>query len=323
MKPRQKRKNPQSTNFGLGNRCINRAAKNALKEDYESFSSQRTLNDRWHIFSQWLNQNHGIKDMRDIKKYHLLGYGDYLLSKFEEGSLSASTVQNYLSAVNRILEIARRDQEVHVCPVKDCLLPKRSGVCKEDKSTSDQSHKNALCIVNRNIAILLEIQRKLGLRFEESAKFDAKKALRQALKNNQINITEGTKGGQKRTIPITNNQQIQALKDAAEFQAGQSLIPDDQTYDEFRNIAYKETAKANINFHGERHHYAHQRYFELTGFKCPVKSNINKKSAFYYAISKIKGISLTEAKSIDQNARETISKELGHHRISITNSYLG
>ena len=323
MKPRPKRKNPESINFGLRNRCINRAAKNALKENYESFSSERSLSDRWHIFSQWLNKTHDIKDMRNIGKHHLLEYGDHLLSRYEEGSLSASTAQNYLSAVNRILEIARRDKEVHVCPVKDCLIPKRSGVCKEDKSTSDGSHEKALSIVTRNIAILLEIQRNLGLRFEESAKIDAKKALKQALKSNQVNITEGTKGGQKRIIPITNNQQIQALEDAAEFQTGQSLIPNDQTYYEFRNVAYKEIAKTSINFHGERHHYAHQRYFELTGMKCPVKSGINKKSAFYYAMSKKIEISLLEAKSFDKNARKIISKELGHHRINITNAYLG
>lgn len=323
MKRKTTRKNPNSTNFGLGNRCINRAAKNALKEDYESFSSERTLSDRWNAFSKWLKRTHDIKDMRKIKKCHLLEYGDYLLTRVEEESLAASTAQNYLSAINVILKIARGDNKIHACPVKDCLIPKRSGVCKEDKSISESFHKQAVSKVSRNIAVLLELQRSFGLRFEESAKLNAQKALKEALEHNEVQITDGTKGGQKRTLPIKTNEQLQALKNAAQFQVGQSMIPVEQSYVECRKKAYQEIAKTTVNFHGERHYYAHNRYFELTGFECPVKSNINKRSTFYLEMSEKLGISLREAKSIDKNAREILSKELGHHRINITNAYLG
>lgn len=42
---------------------------------------------------------------------------------------------------------------------------------------------------------MIELQRGLGLRFEESAKIDARSALARAERTGQIRVEHGTKGG--------------------------------------------------------------------------------------------------------------------------------
>jgi hypothetical protein len=63
--------------------------------------------------------------------------------------------------------------------------------------------------------------------------------------------------------------------------------------------------------HGLRHRYAQMRYEALTGWKAPAAGGPPVKS-------------LTPAqRAQDAIARQTISHELGHERISILNVYLG
>ena len=63
--------------------------------------------------------------------------------------------------------------------------------------------------------------------------------------------------------------------------------------------------------HGLRHAYAQQRYRELTGWPSPHAGGPSKRE-------------LTEAQQAsDQQARLTISEELGHVREQITAVYLG
>lgn len=47
---------------------------------------------------------------------------------------------------------------------------------------------------SERLGALLELQRNFGLRFEESAKLDAARALREAEKTGAVSIKDGTKG---------------------------------------------------------------------------------------------------------------------------------
>ena len=72
-----------------------------------------------------------------------------------------------------------------------------------------------------------------------------------------------------------------------------------------------ELAKANIHkAHGLRHAYAQQRYLELTGWLAPAKDGPTKKQLS------------TEQLLVDQSAREILTSELGHERISILAIYV-
>jgi hypothetical protein len=121
-----------------------------------------------------------------------------------------------------------------------------------------------------------------------------------------------TKGGRAREIPIRNEQQRQILDEAKRFAGRGSLIPADKRYvGQLRRFEHQ-CAKADIHrIHGHRHEYAQTRYRELTGWSAPATGGPRSKE-------------LTAAqKLIDQEARLTISSELGHSRAQILAIYVG
>ncbi|EMA3788631.1 TPA: integrase domain-containing protein [Vibrio cholerae] len=320
---RSERTNPDSRNFGLRSRDINKAALNALKEGMKSFQSIATIHDRWSVFSAWIKSEQGIKEMRGIEKAHLVAYAAHLNDRYERGEIAPSTAQNYLSAVNRVMEIARGDRQVRVDPVSEGGLPKRSGIATGDRSVSDVSHNAAMEAASERLGALLELQRNFGLRFEESAKLDAARALREAEKTGAVSIKDGTKGGRARTVPITSDAQITALQRAAAIQDGRSMIPAEKNYREFRQEAYREIGRHPVNFHGERHHYAQTRYKTLMRADCPVKAGVKHGREHYEYLAKELGVSVAHAKMLDKEIRSEVALELGHGRIDVTNSYLG
>ncbi|WP_181714876.1 MULTISPECIES: integrase domain-containing protein [Vibrio] len=320
---RSERANPDARNFGLQSRDMGKAGLNALKEGMKSFQSIATIHDRWNVFCTWINSEQGIKDMRDVEKVHLVAYAAHLNDRYERGEIAPSTAQNYLSAVNRVMEIARGDRQVRVEPVSEGGLPKRSGIATGDRSVSEVAHNTAMGTVSERLGALLELQRNFGLRFEESAKLDAARALREAEKTGSVSIKDGTKGGRARTVPITSDAQITALQRAAAIQDGRSMIPAEQNYREFRQEAYREIGRHPVNFHGERHHYAQTRYRDLLGAECPVKAGIKHGRAHHEYLAKELGVSVAHARMLDKEIRSEVARELGHGRIDVTNSYLG
>ena len=90
------------------------------------------------------------------------------------------------------------------------------------------------------------------------------------------------------------------------------MIPGGRTYVEQVKLYERQTGAAGLHkLHGLRHAYAQERYRELTGWAAPAAGG--KRSA-----------ELTpEEKPLDREARETISRELGHFRPQIAAVYCG
>ena len=93
---------------------------------------------------------------------------------------------------------------------------------------------------------------------------------------------------------------------------GGALIPPNKNYEEQFHRYERQVRTAGIkNPHGLRHAYAQRRYEELTGWKSPLAGGPASRSL------------TNDQRARDKGARETISRELGHDRISITGDYLG
>ena len=316
----------KTTNYGLGSRNMVLAAKNALSRAGKSYSSIATISQRFSHFAAFAKETANIKIMEQIKRDTVLEYAKLLAEKVNSGQMAAATAQNYLSAVNVVLSLARGDYNLRVTAVGDAGLASRSGIAKEDKSVNIADHLDAVGRASSVVGLMLEIQRELGLRFEESVKIDAQKAYAQAVEKGAVKIDAGTKGGRVREVPITSNSQIVALKAAAEYQGYhkiRSMIGTGQTYKDFRHAAYNEVRVLSINFHGERHAYAIQRYQTLVGVGAPVVVGISKPTEHIAFIAKKLGISVKDASSLDYSTRLKISYELGHSRTSVTRAYLG
>lgn len=319
-------KSAKTTNYGLGSRNIILAAKNALSRAGKSFSSVATISQRFSHFAAFAKESAGIKIMEQVTRETVITYAKSLAEKVEAGQLSAATAQNYISAVNVVLSLARGDHGLRVTAVGDGGLASRSGIAKYDKSVSIADHLAAVGKASAVLGLMLEIQRELGLRFEESVKIDAQKAYDQAVDKGVVSITAGTKGGRVREVPITSNSQIVALKAAAEYQQFykiKSMISSGQSYKDFRHASYNEIRGLGVHFHGERHAYAIARYQMLVGLSAPVVVGIRKPSEHIAYVAKTLGIAVKDASSLDYSARLKISYELGHARSAVTRAYLG
>lgn len=319
---RSERANPDARNFGLQSRDMGKAGLNALREGMTSFSSISTMSSRFNQFSEYSRQALNIRDMRQLEQQHIQQYADHLKDRVTNQELSVATAQNYLSAVNRVMEIARGDKTLHVAAVKDAGFEQRSNIRTENRAISEEKHQNTVAQVGERLAIQMELQRNFGLRFEESCKLNATSAYSEALAKGSITVSEGTKGGRDRIVPVLSQKQLKTLENATKIQGSHfSLIPKGVSYREYQDQCYRNVPD-NFHFHGERHFYAQQRYEQLTGCQSPIAAGIAHRAHHQYIADQL-GISKAEAREIDHSARSLVAEELGHGRMSITNNYLG
>lgn len=162
---------------------------------------------------------------------------------------------------------------------------------------------------NEYVASSLRLSREFGLRVEESIKI----RVCDADLGNELRL-QGSwcKGGVPRSVPIRTLAQREALDSAGGVSGKNSLCPEGLSYVEHSRIFRNLVNRFGIHkVHGLRHAYAQRRYFELSGWQPPVNGG------------PLVG-DLTDVQyQLDRAARLTVSVELGHGRVSVTNVYLG
>ena len=308
-------------NFGLGSRDLEIAGRLAARSFYESYSSVALMAKRWKLFVIFLKKQTQIKHMEDITRANVLAYGFSLKSRYEKKSLARKSLVNYVSAVNQILSIARSDELLSVMPVRDLCLPKKL----EPRIDRGARYSPELCDkLKPNWNILTKLQRHWGFRLEESGKLDARAALEEVLACGQLNVCKGTTAGKPRAVTLRDEAaQMNALREAVELQgAGKSMIPADLDYKKFKAAAHNAAHYRGIRFHDGRHAFCQALYLRLTGWKAPLSLGLSKKKHMRLIMSE-HGISEAEYRERDYQARMTVSREVGHERVSVTTAYLG
>ena len=235
---------------------------------------------------------------------------DYLVARWQAEGLSAGTLKNRMAVLRWLAEKIGKDNIV-ARENSTYGIADRQYVTNISKARELNAAALAK-VADPYTAYSLRLQEAFGLRREESIKIRPNWADR----GDVLHLKPSwTKGGKERDIPILTDAQRALLDEVKQFTAGQgqgSLIPADKTYKEQLNRFKAQTAQAGIDrVHGLRHAYAQTRYEQLTGWKAPAAGGPTSKQ-----------LSL-EQKRIDQEARLTISLELGHYREQITALYLG
>ena len=269
-----------------------------------SYSTQAT---RRRILDRIANQLHelGYKHMqaKSLKPKHVQA----LVSLWKDQGLSVGTLKNLLSGL--------RWWAKHVG--KDDMIPKnndafdigqRSQVGSESKAW-ELKEAQLERISDPYVRLSLRLQAAFGLRREEAIKFSPN----YAIKDDHIKLKDTwTKGGRARAVPILNEEQRKLLEEVKKLAKGGALIPPDKNYIEQQNRYDRQVRTAGIkNPHGLRHNYAQCRYEEEAGWKAPVAGGPASKSL------------TIDQRARDKGARETISRELGHGRESVSATYLG
>ncbi|NOI25735.1 integrase domain-containing protein [Vibrio mediterranei] len=317
-------------NFGLWSRDLEKALINASLENQGGIHSNthRARMPALRCFAAYLKAETTITRLEKIERYVVGQFGIYLKERYEIGEISPRTARDYLSHVNRALAQARGDETLVVNATRELGFVPKLGIATSDQSVSETLHQKIMQNTSEEVKLVIQLQRAFGLRFREAALLDAKSVLKTFNSGDTPKIKRGTKGGQERNLPISTSEQYSAMLAAAEYQIANdknSFIPDDKSFRAFQTSAWREFNEVDASYcsHGERRFFACKFYRDYVGVACPVQSNIAHGRAHIEFIADQKGISFEQAKQLDREARQMLSEVLGHHRINITNAYVG
>ena len=245
-----------------------------------------------------------LKNIANLKTKHI----EALVAHWQNGGVSDATLKNRLASLRWLADhigkagMVPADNEDFGITFKGRARPDRAKL-----PTARQLN----AITDPYVGVSLRLQMAFGLRAEEAIKLRPV----QADEGTQLRLQASwTKGGRARVIPIETAYQ-RALLDVAKQIAGDgSLIPRDLSYKQQRNRYYYQLRRPNVdlrNPHALRHAYARGRYQEFTGFKPTAEGGPN-----WHQMTRAQ-------RKLDREARRQVSEELGHNRISVTNTYLG
>lgn len=291
--------------------AIRQSLKESVKQKDKSYSSYGTSIDRLGVFINFLEEKYPGTKISDIDREMVIDFGKSL-TKYKP-----SYAQNLISSINSFMRSLRYGAWKSVSPTRDCGIPRRGNIRRTAPTGLDTAKfSDAMIELELNNLhrgqIVCRAALSFGLRKKEASLLNYKLALFEAEREGCITINWGTKGGRKRKVPLTNKDaQLKILREGAKNQGDHfSIIPSNLSWKKFCQTelrkALKILKKNSIeSFKDLRASYACNRYFELTGYPPPVLEGplVNK--------------------DIDLKAREMISRELGHNRVNITNSYLG
>ncbi|HBO6779020.1 TPA: integrase [Pseudomonas aeruginosa] len=246
----------------------------------------------------------GFRQMRasSLKGKHV----EALLQRWKAEALSAGTLKNRMAYLRWWAE---KVGKAGILPTDNTKLgiPERRYVTNENKAKELGDRLDR--ITDPHVRVSLRLQAAFGLRREESIKFQP----RYADRSDHIAIKGSwAKGGRDRKVPITTPEQRTVLDEAHRLVGLGSLIPANKTYIQQRHVYDGQCKAAGLsNMHGLRHRYAQMRYEVLTGWKAPAAGGQQQEML------------LANQQLQDLQARQRISRELGHERTSITAVYLG
>lgn len=280
-----------------------------------SYSTAATLSDRFAVFASWA-RDHDARYLEYVTPELVQQYGQELAEKVEAGEMTAAYAQNLISAVNTVMDMATKGEWESVSPTRDCGIAERSTAREEAPGALDrEAYARAVAEVREQLgdraAAVVELARELGLRSKEASLIDARAAYAEASASGYVTISEGTKGGREREVPITSERQLEALSKAAEAQGdSRSLIPSEMSWREWREGELRDAreivqAYTGGGLHDLRSAYACERYEQLTGHAAPVA-----------------GGEIAD-REVDREAREQIAEELGHGRTDVVAEYVG
>jgi len=244
---------------------------------------------------------------RQMKASSLKGkHVQTLLDRWQSEGLSPGTIKNRLS---HLRWWAEKIGKAGILPADNMQLGVAERRYVTNISKARELGAGLQQVTDAHVRMSLQLQAAFGLRRKESLLFQPLYADRSdhlALKGSW------TKGGRARTVPIATPEQREVLQAAHQLAGTGSLIPTNKNYIQQRHVYDGQCKRAGLSsMHGLRHQYAQNRYKALTGWKAPVAGGPPSTT-------------LNNAQQIlDTEARQVISRELGHERLQITAVYLG
>lgn len=252
-----------------------------------------------------LHKIYGAKTMqkaRNLAPKHVAA----LVAKWKADGISDATIRNRLGWVRWWAE---KVGKAKMLPTDNATYGLAVRQPFKGSKAQELSPETLERVGDKGVALALQLERLFGLRREEALK------MRPALadKGNRLALQASwCKGGRYREVPIWHPRQRQLLDELREYCGDGSLIGSGRNYRQAQKHYDNTLLRAGVrNAHGFRHRWAQWLYKRLTGWDCPATGG---KTADQ--------MTAAEARR-DYSARLQISREMGHGRIDITDTYLG
>ena len=300
----------------LDNHPLFIAGRDAVNQEIPNGSGNRdSLIRKWRSFCTWAIKNDCL-EIKQVTRDLVIQYGNHLKSKFISGEYASTTTAcAYLYAANKVMALATNDIWENIRPVGDCGIEHHSYIPTKTPTLTDDGIPDA----NTLASYLLELQTSLGLPIREACSLDLRKALKEGRTTGFITTTSQS-SGVRRKVPC-RSVAITAIGQGIAAQRFQELLPEPITYKQLQAAHKKIAAKRGFSTNSARSVYVQARYREITGIDPPIKSGFANKE-HVQMLSECLGISESEARQKDKNARITITRELGELGTELVDSYL-
>lgn len=253
------------------------------------------------IAAQLRELGHELPSARSIKEKHV----QKLVARWQAEGLAVGTIKNRVSWMRTWSRNVR----------KGSVIPKSNadlGIALRRSFTGNRAGITTgaqLGKLDERMQLAVRLQMAFGMRVEESILFRPEQAVRGDALHMQASWC---KGGRARVIPITHERQRMLLDELRSVVGDGCLVPAGMKSCVYRDQLDRKTWAAGIrDKHKHRHWFAQWRYRTLTGRECTAAGGKPWEQ-------------MTRAeRAADWQARQEISRELGHERRQITDTYLG
>lgn len=310
----------KSRNFGLGSRDMSKAAafaaNNAVRDGLMGFKHAAGIAREFKQFAAFARDN-GVRQMEFVTRELVIRYGEQLADRVSNHEIGQGHAQNAVSAINSVMRLATQGEWQSVSPTRECNIDQRSAIRETPPTGLERgSLAPGLVALSERGQAVAELAREFGLRTKEVSLLNAQGALHEARTRGVISVTDGTKGGRPREVPLNRDnaehaaRQLAALERAAAAQGtARAVMPPTQNWKEWKEGGLREIRETLQQYGIDRLHdlrsaYACERYQQITSHAAPCLGG-------------------QAPRDLDRTARLQIAEELGHGRTSITNSYLG
>lgn len=294
--------------------------KHAVKDKMVSTATKQARHEiLYQFFTQLREIGYKLDDPRNLKEKHFKA----ILQKWLDEGLAAATIQKRTSIVRTFCTWIGKPNMIGNLElyVEDKARVQRSQIATTDKSwsTNGINFEEVIKTIDAydiRAGAQLRMIRAFGLRREEAVCFRPIVAMRLGEASQSITVEFGTKGGRPRAVAIDSDMKRQALDYACKIAGttnghiGWENLTLKQAVQRYANIMQKfQITKKGLGVtgHGLRHEYANNELEKLTGIPSPVRGGDNSQLD----------------KDEEYLAKMKVTKELGHGRTSVTQSYFG
>lgn len=287
--------------------------------DDRRIASHQTHNKRSQVlfssFKELRDLGYKLDEPENLKPKHMQA----LVKLWEEDGQSPSTIQNKISVFRTFTKWIGKEGMIRSAEslVQTPGAATRSYIAIEPKGWTAKGVSIEIIeqveLFDARVGMQLRLCLIFGLRMQESIELKPHRAD----KGEYLVVTDGTKGGRARVVPINTQEKrdlLEQCKKLVGFAKNSYMGAPENTLAQNKRRFYYVMEKFGITkndlgvtAHGLRHEYVNKRYEQLAGGKSPIES----------------GTIAIEHPELDHAVRMEIAEEIGHTRPGIVCCYTG